>query len=83
MPHKEVKKAIDELKGELKQTPKETGALEGALEAAHEGIEKYTPEAIQDLIDTLRREADEFEVEHPRVTAMINHLANTLNGLGI
>jgi hypothetical protein len=83
MPHKEVKKAIDELNVELKKTPKETGILEGILEQAREGIERYTPEAVQDLLETLQRESDEFEVEHPRVTALINQLANALAGMGI
>jgi ABC-type transporter Mla subunit MlaD len=83
MPHKEVKKAIDELNVELKQIPKETGVLEGILEQAREGIERYTPEAVQDLLETLQRESDEFEAEHPRVTALINQLTNALTGLGI
>ena len=83
MPHKKVKKAIDELNVELKKTPKETGALEGLLEDAREGLERYTPEAVQDLLDTLQRESKEFEVEHPRVTALINQLSNALSGLGI
>ena len=83
MPHKKVKKAIDELNVELKKTPKETGVLEGVLEHAKDGIERYTPEAVQDLLETLQRESDEFEVEHPRVTALINRLTNALTSLGI
>jgi polyhydroxyalkanoate synthesis regulator phasin len=83
MPHKEAKKAIDELKVELKRTPKETGTLEAILEQAREDIERYTPEAVQDLIETLQRESKEFEVEHPRVTALINQVMHALSGLGI
>ena len=83
MPHKEAKKAIDELSVELKQTPKETGALEEILDQAMDGIEDYTPEAIKDLIETLQREADEFEIDHPRVTGLINQVMHALSGLGI
>ena len=83
MPHREVRKAIDALNVELKQTPKETGHLEGILEQARNGIERYTPEAVQDLLETLQREADEFEVEHPRVTASINRLTTALSSMGI
>ena len=83
MPHKEVKKTIDELTVELKKTPKETGILEEILEQAREGIERYTPEAVQELLETLQRESDEFEVEHPRVTALINQLTNALSAMGI
>ena len=83
MPHKEVKKSIDELKVELEQTPKETGFLEEKLDQAKEGIERYTPEALQELVETLQREGDEFEVEHPRITALINQVMNALSDIGI
>lgn len=83
MPHKEVKRQIVELKTELEQTPKETGPLEEKLDAAKEGIERYTPEAIQELVQTLQREAEEFEVEHPRITALINNVMTSLSNLGI
>lgn len=83
MPHKEVKKSIDELKSELEQTPKETSLFEEALEHAKEGIERYTPEAVQELLQTLQREAEEFEVEHPRITALINNVMTSLSNLGI
>ena len=83
MPHKEVKKTIGELKSELEQTPQETSFLEEKLEQAREGIERYTPEALQDFSETLKREADEFEVEHPRVTALINQVMTALSNIGI
>ena len=83
MPHKQIKQTISELKTELEQTSKETGFFEEKLEQAREGIERYTPEAVQELIETLQREADEFEVEHPRVTALINQVTTSLSNLGI
>ena len=83
MPHKEIKKQIGELKSELEQTPKETGFLEEKLEQAREGIERYTPESAQELAQFLLNEADEFEVEHPRITALINQVSTTLSNLGI
>ena len=83
MLHKEVKKTIGELKSELEQTPKETGFLEEKLEQAREGIERYTPEAVHELAETLQREAEEFEVEHPRITALINQVTTALSNLGI
>lgn len=83
MLHKDVKETITDLKSELEQTPMETSFLEQELERAREGIERYTPEAIRDLAQTLQDEAKEFEVEHPRVTALINQLMNALSNLGI
>ncbi len=83
MPHKEIKKQIGELKNELEQTARETGFLEEKLEQAREGIERYTPEAVQDFAETLQREAEAFEVEHPRITALINQITTALSNLGI
>ena len=83
MPFKEIKKSLAELKVEVERTPKETGLLEETLENAKEGIERYTPEAVQELVQVLQREADEFEVEHPRITEMINKVMMSLSGLGI
>lgn len=83
MPHREIKKIIGVLRGELENTAKETGVLEARLEQAREGIERYTPEAIQELAQFLHNEADAFEVEHPRITALINQVMTSLSHLGI
>ena len=83
MPHKEIQKNIAALKNELEQTPQETSQFEELLERAKEGIERYTPEAVQDLVQDLQREANEFEVDHPRITALINQVMTSLSNLGI
>ena len=83
MPHKEIKKTLAELKSELESTPKETGFLEEKLEQAKDGIERYTPEALQELASTLQKEAEEFEVEHPRITALMNQAMTMLSNIGI
>lgn len=83
MPHKEIKKSLAELKSELENTPKETGPLEEKLEQAKDGLERYTPEALQELVQTLQYEAKEFEAGHPRITALINNIMTSLSNLGI
>ena len=83
MPHREVKDKLAELKSEVEQTPQETTRFEEILEHAGRGLERYTPEAVQELIQNLQREAEEFEVEHPRVTALINNVMTSLSNLGI
>lgn len=83
MPHREIKSHIDELKKELEQTPRETTHLEELLDHAREGLERYTPEAIQELAQTLQREAEEFEMEHPRIIALVNQIMTSLSNLGI
>jgi len=83
MPHRELKDNIGKLKRELEQTPKETGHFEEMLEQAREGIERYTPEAVQELAHALQREAGEFELDHPQITALINQIVTSLSNLGI
>lgn len=83
MPHQEVKKNIEELKDELGRTSQETNALEEKLEQAKDGIERYTPEAVQELAQFLQKETAEFEVDHPRITALVNQVMTSLSNLGI
>jgi len=83
MPHQRARQAIDELHGELQRTPRDTGALQKMLEKAKDELEDITPETVKDLVDTLQRESDEFEAEHPRITAAINQVMHALSGLGI
>ena len=78
-----VKKSIEDLKVELKQTPRDTSGFEEALEAAKNGVDRFTPEAVQELVQILQRESGEFEVEHPRITALINNVMTSLSNLGI
>ena len=83
MPHREIQKDIGDLKTELERTPKETSQFEELLDRAVDGIERYTPEALQGLVQDLQREAKEFEVEHPQITALINQVMTSLSNLGI
>ncbi|MBN2161488.1 MAG: DUF4404 family protein [Pontiellaceae bacterium] len=83
MPHKEIRESIGQLKQELEQTPKETSQFEELLDHAREGLERYTPDAVQDFMQALQREASEFEVEHPQITMLINQITTALSNLGI
>lgn len=83
MPHKEIQKNLAELKNELERAPQETSQFEELVERAKDGIERYTPEAMQDFVQDLQREAKEFEVEHPRITSLINQVMTSLSNLGI
>ena len=83
MPHGEIRKNIDDLKSELERTPQETSQFEELLERTRDGIERYTPEALQELVHDLQQEAKEFEVEHPQITALINQVMTSLSNLGI
>lgn len=83
MPRSEIKKSIEDLKNELEQTSVETGVFEEILETAKDGVDRYTPEAVHELAQILHKEADTFEVEHPRITALINNVMTSLSNLGI
>lgn len=41
------------------------------------------PESMQEHADRLRSSVEEFEESHPKVVQLVNHIANTLSGLGI
>ena len=38
---------------------------------------------MQDDVERLRHSVQDFEESHPKVVQLVNHLANTLAGLGI
>ena len=38
---------------------------------------------MQDDVERLRHSVQDFEDSHPKVIQLVNHLANTLSGLGI
>ena len=38
---------------------------------------------IQEEVERLRSSVEEFEDSHPKLVQLVNHLANTLAGLGI
>ena len=41
------------------------------------------PDSMQEHADRLRSSVEEFEESHPKVVQLVNHIANTLSGLGI
>ena len=41
------------------------------------------PESMQEHAERLRSSVEEFEESHPKVVQLVNHIANTLSGLGI
>lgn len=83
MPINKVKKSIDDLRQELSQVPEETGSLETTLSNAKDGIDDYTPEALQDFAHAIQTEVEELEAEYPKVTELLNHIMTTLSNIGI
>ena len=72
----ELLSLLTRLRLEAAQLP----ASERATSAPPDSAE---PESIEEHVDRLRGSVEEFEVSHPKVVQLVNHLANTLSGLGI
>lgn len=69
---------LAKLRAEAKSLPAvaATGSVAG-------GDEPATDESVQDTVEKLQRSVEEFKESHPKVVQLVNHLANTLAGLGI
>jgi DNA repair ATPase RecN len=77
-----TKHGLKELQNELKQINSEDPKLQklaGEIDAALE----QTGEVSRTLAHSLQHTAEEFEVHHPQLTAIINNIMNSLSGLGI
>lgn len=86
----ELLRLLDTLRAEVRQLPpaatpqaeKMASAVEASTEAAvtyAEGGVQYDEKPFHELAESVR----EFEGSHPRLVQTVNHLANTLAGLGI
>lgn len=75
-----LKTALRDLNDELKRIGPENARLIALREKTVKAIEA---EEHDSLLDELKDVAEEFEVRHPELTAMINHAMNALSGLGI
>jgi hypothetical protein len=73
----ELLSLLAKLRVEAAQLPaSERAAPEPSGEAAE-------PESVQEQVEQLRSSVEEFEDSHPKVIQLVNHIANTLAGLGI
>ena len=66
------------LRAEAKSLPAGT-----ATKPTSRSGETPNAESMEDSVEQLRRSVEEFEGSHPQVVQLVNHLANTLAGLGI
>jgi ABC-type transporter Mla subunit MlaD len=84
MPKEIISRTLEELKDELKKSPRETAELEQAIDAVQQHDAPHeVGEQLHTLLETLRREVTDLEMEHPRISALIGQLAAALSSLGI
>ena len=89
MSRKQIEQSLEQLRAELDALGDESGParerlekLVGEIDKELEGIEAETA-AHESLIERLRHHVEEFEVEHPRVTSIVNDIMVTLSNMGI
>ncbi len=73
----EIKKLGDEDEAVKQRMQQLVADLEGKLEGAEES--EHEPQ----LIDSLRQNIERFEVEHPRLTGVLNQVMVELSNMGI
>ena len=83
-----MRELIEELRGELASAAEEDPAKRERLERLVESIDSrleghLAEDHQQELIDELREEAVEFEVEHPDVSATLRGFLQMLSSIGI
>ena len=76
-----LKQALEDLQNELKQIGSDDPKLQ-KLERDVQRTLKESAEALP-LVDSLRDAAETFEVRHPKLTAIINNVMNSLSNIGI
>ena len=87
MSEDDLKRLVQELSAELEAVEHQAGDKE-RLQALHDGLEQRLEHPREDnqdeeLIDAITEGIAHFEVEHPRATALLNQILQTLGNLGI
>ncbi len=87
MTEKEISEALFNLRKEIEQlstTDAETRArLETILSDLEQQLEASEDEHRLHLVDDMKEAISQFEVEHPRITGILNDLMVALGNLGI
>lgn len=88
MSHAELENALARLRVELDALGPEAGAARVALGSLIAEIESELKHLEQDdraasLGERVRRQLERFEIEHPRITGILNEVMVTLSNIGI
>ena len=84
----ELRKPLERLRAEIKKLGEEDEAIKRRMKRLVADLERKLessedPEPEPQLIDSLRRNVERFEVEHPRLTGVLNHIMVQLSNIGI
>lgn len=88
MSDEKLRRSLDELRSELKRLETEEQQVRERLNTLIAGVESQLDEPRDDsrqnsLLEELRQSISEFEVSHPRATAILNDIMVTLGNMGI
>jgi uncharacterized protein YoxC len=87
MAEKEVSEALFNLRSEIESldgaNPELRQRLEGILDDLENRLEATEDENHLHLVEDMKEAVTQFEVEHPRLTGILNDLMVSLSNLGI
>jgi seryl-tRNA synthetase len=87
MAEKEVSEALFNLRSEIERiegrSPELKAKLEGLLDELEDNLEATEDENHLHLVEDMKEAISQFEVEHPRLTGIVNELMVALSNLGI
>ncbi len=87
MPQDELRESIEKLRLEIEsldpgdQSSKER--LESLVSELERNLSDSDTEQHETLVQSLREGIEHFEVEHPSITGVLNHIMVTLSNMGI
>lgn len=77
-----LKHGLEALRDELKQIHSDDPKLQKLADEVDEALDR-AGEVSRTLANSLQQTADEFEIHHPKLTAIINNIMTSLSALGI
>lgn len=87
MAEKEVNEALFNLRNEVEAldegNPELKSRLEGLLNELEDRLEATEDENHLHLVEDMKEAVSQFEVEHPRITGIVNDLMLALGNMGI
>ena len=88
MSDEQLRKSLEELRSELARLEAEEVRVRERIDALIEGVEARIAGPAdstddQSLVQDIRDSISEFEVSHPRTTAILNEIMVTLGNMGI
>lgn len=83
MSRAQLEQLLTRLRDELATLEREGAAPNPRLDQLIADVQSQLAEPDETLIDELKHRVETFEVEHPRLTSILNDIMVTLSNLGI